>query len=47
MAAEPLVVHCIYKEDGPVPEEIILEAFRIFLKKELDSFAKPSSEDVL
>lgn len=45
MAEKTLIIHCIYEEEGPTIEEIILESFRIFLKRELDILSRPVSED--
>lgn len=46
MSKKPLVVHCIYNEDGPDIKEIILESFKVFLKKELRIFGKSMSNEL-
>ena len=46
MAKKPLVVHCIYNEDGPDLNQILLDSFRQFLKKELRIFAKSMSNEL-
>lgn len=35
MKSKAVVVHCIYPEEGKGIAEILLESFRLFLKKEL------------
>ena len=45
MAEKSLIIHCIYEEEGPTIEEIILDSFRIFLKRELGILSRPVSED--
>ena len=46
MNAKPIVVHCTYPEEGRDIAEIIKESFRIFLQKELGTFAKPTQDGV-
>ena len=35
MRSKTIVVHCSYCEEGKDIEEILLESFRLFLRKEL------------
>lgn len=35
MKSKTVVVHCSYSEDGKDIAEILLDSFRLFLKKEL------------
>lgn len=46
MNTKPIVVHCTYSEEGRDISEIIKESFRIFLQKELGTFAKPTHDGV-
>ena len=39
MNTKTVVVHCEYSEDGREISEIISESFRLFLQKELGTFA--------
>lgn len=46
MNTKSIVVHCTYSEEGRDISEIIKESFRIFLQKELGTFAKPTHDGV-
>lgn len=46
MNTKPIVVHCTYSEESRDISEIIKESFRIFLQKELGTFAKPTHDGV-
>lgn len=46
MNTKTVIVHCTYSEDGKDISDIIKESFRIFLQKELRTFATPTHDGV-
>lgn len=46
MNTKTLIVHCTYSEDGRDVADILLESFRIFLQKELNTVATPTQDGV-
>lgn len=46
MNPKTLIVHCTYSEDDNDITDIIQESFRIFLQKELHTFATPTHDGV-
>ena len=42
MNTRTVIVRCTYSEDGKDIADIIRESFRIFLQKELHTFATPT-----
>lgn len=44
MNTKPIVVQCTYSEDGRDISQIIQEAFRIFLQKEIGTVARPTQD---
>lgn len=46
MNTKTVVVHCEYSEDGREISEIISESFRLFLQKELGTFAIGTQDGV-
>ena len=46
MNTKTVVIHCEYSEEGKDIAEIIQESFRIFLQKELRTFAIATQDGV-
>lgn len=46
MNTKTVIVHCAHLEDGKHIADIIKESFRIFLQKELHTFATPTHDGV-
>lgn len=46
MDAKTIIVHCTFSEDDRDISDIIEESFRIFLQKELRTFAKTTHDGV-
>lgn len=46
MNTRTVIVHCTYSEDDKDIADIIRESFRIFLQKELHTFATPTHDGV-
>lgn len=46
MNTKTVVVHCEYSEDGKGIADIIQESFRLFLQKELRTFAIATQDGV-
>ena len=46
MTTKTVVIHCEYSEEGKDIAEIIQESFRLFLQKELRTFAIATQDGV-
>lgn len=46
MSTKTVIVHCTYAEDDKDISDIIKESFRIFLQKELRTFATATHDGV-
>lgn len=46
MNTKTVVIHCEYSEEGKDIAEIIQESFRLFLQKELRTFAMATQDGV-
>ena len=44
MNTKTVVIHCEYSEEGKDIAEIIQESFRLFLQKELRTFARATQD---
>lgn len=46
MTTKTIIVHCTYSGDDTNITDIIIESFRIFLQKELRTFAKRTHDGI-